>query len=102
MGHASLFIDHQESMRLKDLGFTETCLGWWTSDSKWERGLNNNLESWMDNTRCCSAPTIQQVIDWVYLKSGGEICPIYDPSKNKIEFIESLKSCIDLVDNNFN
>jgi hypothetical protein len=100
--HASLFINHGESIRLKELGFNETCLGWWSSDSKWERGLNTNSEAWMTNARCCSAPTLQQVIDWIYIKSGGELCPIYDPSKNKITFIESLKSFIDIISNNFN
>jgi hypothetical protein len=101
MGIANLFLSHEDSMRLKDLGFNEQCLGWWSSDSKWERGMTTNEESWLTNARCCAAPTHQQVIEWIYAKSNGELCPVYDPSKSYMDRTNSLSGCIDILTNHF-
>lgn len=61
------FVTYEIAQRLKELGFNEPCLKWYSSNGK----LHNNVGDILSENQntlygCCAAPLWQQIIDWLY------------------------------------
>lgn len=92
------FLPYQEALQLKQLGFDETCLGWY--DSEYQEILNydhtNNSCGWLNNNHC-TAPTYAQSFRFFrkeYLLHGYAtigFCPRIDKSISGFRgFIEGI------------
>lgn len=95
------FIDYNTAKALKELGFDEPCIGSYNDKGNFNIGstfgiTNSLIDEWIRNgvigNYICTAPTHQQVIDWLYDKHGLHVS-IFPISKNQwvyeISFIET-------------
>ena len=61
-----LFLPYEISIKLKKLGFDESCFCWYNfyAVDILEHGYNRNSDGWLQGNHC-SAPLYQQVLDWL-------------------------------------
>jgi len=71
------FVTYEIAKRLKELGFNESCLGYFDKDSQefiWSVGGTVNHEDGDElEYNCISAPLWQQAIDWLREKHNIEV-----------------------------
>lgn len=62
------FVSFEIALRLKEFGFDEECLMWYSKDGvQLINTPNNNTVKWLKSNELntCSAPLYQQVFDWL-------------------------------------
>jgi len=87
------FVPYQEALELKQLGFDETCFGYWNIDP-YLPNPTFNLVKPFDHEWCIPAPLYQQAFRWLYYKLDIEkgIMPLDTESQQLL-----LKELIDKV-----
>ncbi len=89
------FLEYQEALELKQLGFDEPCFGFWSSENTYRRSINDSIcnsdlvNMFGDEAKQTpSAPTWQQAFRWFRekYKLVHEIC---EHSKEMIDYVAS-------------
>ena len=67
------FVSYDRALRLKALGFNETCISFYSKGGKHNYDVQSpctNIGSWNDQEYYCSAPTFSQAFEWMREKYG--------------------------------
>ena len=67
-----LFVSYEYAVKLKELGFEESCLAWWVTPSKLQYCFNHNSADGMKND--ISAPLWSQAFEWLLKKYNVSMC----------------------------
>lgn len=91
------FVTYEIAMKLKEKGFNEHCLGYYSNDKEL-RSLSNPTSDFSTITSsedCLASPLYQQVIDWFY--DNHEILIVQIPSYSMKVWEVSKKGNKDVI-----
>ena len=91
-----LFVEYEESLVLKELGFDEPCFGYWKSKN-WLIQEKTRTDGYTHADQKCSAPLYQQAFRW--FRSNYGLKHDIDDDNVGTKFYYKIRSYTDKFDN---